>query len=161
MVKEAQMALVWESILRMLSLLPQGNSGMAVLPLKRSTGGDSLILIFGETVMAGKRDKPEVIVLKLRQVDILQGRGNSIADAVRQIAVTEQTYYQWRKEYGGMCRDQLKRWNDLETENARLSWALSDLTLDKMILTEVAREDESFRYSLHRSHASGLWWQVH
>jgi putative transposase len=89
--------------------------------------------------MAGKRDKPEEIVLKLRQVEVLQGQGKSIADAVRQIGVTQQTYYRWRKEYGGMSRDQLKRLKELETENARLRRAVSDLTLDKMILTEAAR----------------------
>ena len=89
--------------------------------------------------MAGKRDEPEEIVLKLRQVEVLQGQGSSIADAVRQIGVTQQTYYRWRKEYGGMSRDQLKRLKQLETENARLRRAVSDLTLDKMILTEAAR----------------------
>jgi transposase-like protein len=89
--------------------------------------------------MAGKRDKPEEIVLKLRQVEVLQGQGKSIADAVRQIGVTQQTYYRWRKEFGGMSRDQLKRLKELETENARLRRAVSDLTLDKMILTEAAR----------------------
>ncbi|WP_338272356.1 IS3 family transposase [Roseicyclus marinus] len=88
--------------------------------------------------MAGKRDKPEEIVLKLRQVEVLQGQGNSIADAVRQIGVTQQTYYRWRKEYGGMSRDQLKRLKELEIENTRLRRAVSDLTLDKMILTEAA-----------------------
>ena len=91
--------------------------------------------------MAGKRDKPEEIVLKLRQVEVLQGQGSSIADAVRQIGVTQQTYYRWRKEYGGMSRDQLKRLKQLETENARLRRAVSDLTLDKMILTEAARDE--------------------
>ena len=89
--------------------------------------------------MAGKRDKPEEIVLKLRQVEVLQGQGSSIADAVRQIGVTQQTYYRRRKEYGGMSRDQLKRLKQLETENTRLRRAVSDLTLDKMILTEAAR----------------------
>jgi len=89
--------------------------------------------------MAGKRDKPEEIVLKLRQVEVLQGQGKSIADVVRQIGVTQQTYYRWRKEYGGMSRDQLKRLKELETENTRLRRAVSDLTLDKMILTEAAR----------------------
>ena len=89
--------------------------------------------------MAGKRDKPEEIVLKLRQVEVLQGQGKSIADAVRQIGVTQQTYYRWRKEYGGMSRDQLKRLKELETENTRLRRAVSDLTPDKMILTEAAR----------------------
>jgi putative transposase len=89
--------------------------------------------------MAGKRDKPEEIVLKLRQVEVLQGQGKSIADAVRQIGVTQQTYYRWRKEYDGMSRDQLKRLKELEAENTRLRRAVSDLTLDKMILTEAAR----------------------
>ena len=89
--------------------------------------------------MAGKRGKPEEIVLKLRQVEVLQGQGISIADAVRQIGVTQQTYFRWRKEYGGMSRDQLKRLKELETENTRLRRAVSDLTVDKMILTEAAR----------------------
>ena len=89
--------------------------------------------------MAGKRDKPEEIVLKLRQVEVLQGQGISIADAVRQIGVTQQTYFRWRKDYGGMSRDQLKRLKELETENTRLRRAVSDLTVDKMILTEAAR----------------------
>ena len=63
----------------------------------------------------------------------------AIADAVRQIGVTVQTYFRWRKQYGGMSRDQLKRLKELETENQRLRRAVSDLTLDKMILTEAAR----------------------
>ena len=89
--------------------------------------------------MAGKRDKPEEIVLKFRQIEVLQGQGMAIADAVRQIGVTEPTYYRWRKQYAGMNRDQLKRLKELETENQRLRRAVSDLTLDKMILTEAAR----------------------
>ena len=89
--------------------------------------------------MAGKRDKPEEIVSKLRQVEVLQGQGMTIADAVRQIGTTEQTYYRWRKQYGGMSRDQLKRLKDLEQENQRLRRAVSDLTLDKLILAEAAR----------------------
>jgi transposase-like protein len=89
--------------------------------------------------MAGKRDKPEEIVSKLRQVEVLQGQGMKIADAVRQIGITQQTYYRWRKEYGGMNRDQLKRLKELEKENARLRRAVSDLTLDKLILTEAAK----------------------
>ena len=63
----------------------------------------------------------------------------SIADAARQISVTQQTYYRWRKQYGGMSRDQLRRLKELETENQRLRRAVSDLTLDKLILTEAAR----------------------
>lgn len=89
--------------------------------------------------MAGKREKPEDIVLKLRQVEVLQGQGKSVQEAVRQIGVTVQTYYRWRKEYGGMSRDQLKRLKELEAENTRLRRAVSDLTLDKMILVEAAR----------------------
>ena len=89
--------------------------------------------------MAGKREKPEDIVLKLRQVEVLQGQGLSVGDAVRQIGITQQSYYRWRKQYGGMSRDQLKRLKELETENRRLRRAVSDLTLDKMILGEAAR----------------------
>jgi putative transposase len=89
--------------------------------------------------MAGKREKPEDIVLKLRQVEVLQGQGSSVQEAVRQIGVTVQTYYRWRKQYGGMSRDQLKRLKELETENTRLRRAVSDLTLDRMILAEAAR----------------------
>jgi putative transposase len=89
--------------------------------------------------MAGKREKAEDIVLKLRQVEVLQGQGKSVSEAVRQIGVTQQTYYRWRREYGGMNRDQLKRLKELEKENGRLRRAVSDLTLDKMILTEAAR----------------------
>ena len=89
--------------------------------------------------MAGKREKPEDIVSKLRQVEVLQGQGMTIADAVRQIGVTQQTYYRWRKQYAGMNREQLKRLKELEKENQRLRRAVSDLTLDKMILSEAAR----------------------
>jgi len=86
-----------------------------------------------------RRDRPEEIVSKLRQVEVLQGQGMSIADAVRQIGTTEQTFYRWRKQYGGMTRDQLKRLKELEKENQRLRRAVSDLTLDKQILAEAAR----------------------
>ena len=88
--------------------------------------------------MGAKREKLEDIILKLRQVEVLQGQGEPLADAVRQIGVTVQTYYRWRKEYGAMSRDQLKRLKLLESENTRLRRAVSDLTLDKMILTEAA-----------------------
>ena len=89
--------------------------------------------------MAGKREKPEDIVSKLRQVEVLQGQGMTVADAVRKIGVSEQTFYRWRKQYGGMNRGQLKRLKELEKENARLRRAVSDLTLDKLILTEAAK----------------------
>lgn len=89
--------------------------------------------------MAGKREKPEEIASKLRQVEVLQGQGMTIAEAVRQIGVTQQTFYRWRKLYGGMGRSQLKRLKEMEKENQRLRRAVSDLTLDKLILTEAAR----------------------
>jgi putative transposase len=89
--------------------------------------------------MARKRHKPEEIVAKLRQVDVLTGQGMSVAEAVKTIGVTETTYFRWRAEYGGMKIDQVKRLKELELENARLRRAVSDLTLDKLILTEAAR----------------------
>ena len=89
--------------------------------------------------MARKRDKPEEIVAKLRLVDVLTAQGKSIAEAMKTIAVTETTYFRWRAEFGGMKSDQVKRLKELELENARLRRAVSDLTLDKLILTEAAR----------------------
>ena len=89
--------------------------------------------------MALKRCKPEEIVAKLRQVDVLTSQGASVADAIRQIGVSEVTYYRWRQEYGGLKSDQVKRLKDLETENARLRKAVSDLTLDKLILQEASK----------------------
>ena len=89
--------------------------------------------------MANKRPKPEEIVLKLRQVEVLMGQGMSRLDAIRQIGVVEQTYYRWRKKYGGMGLDQLKEHKRLQKENERLRRAVSDLTLDKLILKEAAR----------------------
>ena len=89
--------------------------------------------------MPRKHHKPEEIVAKLRQVDVLVSQGQNIADAIRRIGVSEVTYYRWRQEYGGLKTDQVKRLKDLETENARLRKAISDLTLDKLILQEAAR----------------------
>ena len=89
--------------------------------------------------MGRKRHKPEEIVAKLRQVDVLTAQGTPVADAIRSIGVTEVTYYRWRQEYGGLKSDQVKRLKDLETENARLRRAVSDLTLDKLILAEAAK----------------------
>ena len=88
--------------------------------------------------MARKR-KPEEIVAKLRQVDVLVSQGQSVADAVRSIGVTDVTYYRWRSEFGGLKTDQVKRMKDLELENQRLRKAVSDLTLDKLILAEAAK----------------------
>jgi len=89
--------------------------------------------------MARKRDTAEEIVAKLRQVDVLTSQGRPVADAVRAIGVSEVTYYRWRSEYGGLKGDQVKRLKALEAENARLRRAVSDLTLDKVILAEAAR----------------------
>ena len=89
--------------------------------------------------MPRKRPTPEEIVAKLRQIDVLVSQGKSVADAVRSIGTTEVSYYRWRKEYGGLKTAQVKRLKELETENARLRKAVSDLTLDKMILAEAAR----------------------
>jgi putative transposase len=89
--------------------------------------------------MLRKRHKPEEIVAKLRQVDVLFSQGQSVADVIRQIGVTEVTYYRWRQEFGGLKSEQVKRLKDLEQENTRLRRAVSDLTLDKLILTEAAR----------------------
>ena len=89
--------------------------------------------------MPKKRHKPEEIVAKLRQVDVLTAQGKSVADAIRSIGVTEVTYYRWKQEYGGLKTDQVKRLKELEQENARLRRAVSDLTLDKLILQEAAR----------------------
>jgi putative transposase len=89
--------------------------------------------------MPRKHYKPEEIVAKLRQVDVLVSQGQNIADAVRQIGVSEVTYYRWRQEYGGLKTEQVKRLKELEQENTRLRRAVSDLTLDKLILKEAAR----------------------
>ena len=89
--------------------------------------------------MARKRYKPEEIVAKLRQVDVLVSQGQSVADAVRSIGVTDVTYYRWRSEFGGLKTDQVKRMKDQEVENQRLRKAVSDLTLDKLILSEAAK----------------------
>jgi transposase-like protein len=88
--------------------------------------------------MSRKRFKPEEIVNKLREVDVLLGQGKTVAHACKQIKVTEQTYYRWRREYGGMKTDQAKRLKELERENARLKRLLADAELDKAILREAA-----------------------
>jgi len=88
--------------------------------------------------MPRKRHKAEEIVAKLRQVDVLVSQGKPVAEAVRSIAVTEVTYYRWRQEYGGLKGDQVRRLKELEAENTRLRRAVSDLTLEKLILREAA-----------------------
>ena len=88
--------------------------------------------------MPQKKHKPEEIVAKLRQVDVLVSQGRSVGEAVRSIGVTQVTYYRWRKEYGGLRTDQVKRLKELEKENERLRKAVCDLTLEKLILREAA-----------------------
>ena len=89
--------------------------------------------------MPKRKYGPEEIVAKLRQVDVLLGQGKMVGEAVKSIGVTETTYHRWRNEYGGLKLDQVKRLKELEAENGRLRRAVSDLTLDKMILNEALR----------------------
>ena len=89
--------------------------------------------------MANKRARLEDIITKLRQVEVLMGQGMPLLDAIRQIGVVEQTYYRWRKQYGGMGIDQLKELKRLQKENEQLRRAVSDLTLDNLILKEAAK----------------------
>ena len=89
--------------------------------------------------MPRKQYKPEEIVAKLRQVDVLSLQGQSVSEAIRSIGVSEVSYYRWRREFGGLKSDQVKRLKELEAENTRLRRAISDLTLDKLILQEAAR----------------------
>ena len=88
--------------------------------------------------MPSKRYKTEEIIHKLREAEVLLSQGSNVADVCKQLGVSEQTYYRWRKQYGGMQVDQAKRLKALEAENARLRQAVADLTLDKQILKEVA-----------------------
>ena len=89
--------------------------------------------------MATKQNKSETTISKLRQVDVLVGQGMARIDAIRQVCIVEQTYYRWRKQYGGMGTAQLKELKRLQKENERLRRAVSDLTLDKLILSEASR----------------------
>ena len=88
--------------------------------------------------MAKKSHSPELIINKLREAEILLNQGASVGEASRKIGVTEQTYYRWRKEYGGMRIEQAKRLKSLEKENARLKKLVADISLDNVILKEVA-----------------------
>jgi putative transposase len=88
--------------------------------------------------MPSKRYNAEEIIYKLREADVLLAQDKTVAQVCKQLGVTDQTYYQWRKQYGGMKVDQAKRLKELEAENARLKRAVADLTVDKLILKEVA-----------------------
>ena len=89
--------------------------------------------------MRKKRYRPEEIISKLREADILIGQGHTVVQAIKSIGITEVTYYRWRQEYGGMSTSQAKRLKELEQENSRLRKAVSDLTLDKLILQEAVK----------------------
>ena len=88
--------------------------------------------------MPSKRYNAEEIIHKLREADVLLGQGQNVSQVCKQLGVSEQTYYRWRKGYGGMKVGQAKRLKALETEHARLRRAVADLTVDKLILKEVA-----------------------
>ena len=83
--------------------------------------------------------KPEQIIGKLREAEVLLSQGSTVGEASRKMGVTEQTYYRWRKEYGGMRVEQAKRLKELEKENSRLKKLVADITLDNAILKEAAR----------------------
>lgn len=89
--------------------------------------------------MARKRFSPEQIISMLREAEVLLSQSNSIGEVCRKLGISEQTYYRWRKEYGGMRVDQAKRLKELEQENTRLKKLVADLSLDKAILKEVNR----------------------
>ena len=95
-------------------------------------------IIQEEGKMPGKRFGAEQIIPKLREAEVDLAKGLTVAQACKKIGVTEQTYYRWRKEYGGVRMDQAKRMKDLEKENARLKRLLADAELDKAILREAA-----------------------
>ena len=88
--------------------------------------------------MSRKRFSTEQIIQKLREAEVALAKGRSVGEVAKQLGVTEQTYYRWRKEYGGLKTDQAKRLKELERENARLKKVVADLALDKAILKEAA-----------------------
>jgi len=88
--------------------------------------------------MAKRSNSPEQIITRLREAEILLNQGATVAEASRKIGVTEQTYYRWRKAYGGMRIDQARRLRDLEKENAQLKKLVADISLDNAILKEAA-----------------------
>ncbi len=89
--------------------------------------------------MPKKANTPEQIINKLREAELLLNQGNSVSNACKKIGVTDQTYYRWRKEYGGMRIDQARRLKELEQENSRLKRVVADFALDNAILKEAAR----------------------
>jgi len=106
--------------------------------------------------MSKKRYRPEEIIGKLREADVLLSQGKKVVDVIKALSVTDVTYYRWRQEFGGMSVSQAKRLKELEKENERLRKAVSDLTLDKMILKEAALLIEQWRrhYNGGRPHSA-------
>ena len=88
--------------------------------------------------MPTKRHTPEQVIIKLREAEVALAQGKTVAEASRQIGVTEQTFYRWRSEYGGLRVDQVNRLKQLESENTRLKRAIADLPLDSQILKEAS-----------------------
>jgi putative transposase len=88
--------------------------------------------------MPRKGKQVEKIIQTLREVEVLSGQGQTVPEACRKVGITEQTYYRWRKEYGGLRLDQAKRLKELENENGRLKKLVADLSLDNAILKEAA-----------------------
>ena len=88
--------------------------------------------------MPRKKHTPDEVINKLREAEVALAQGSTVAEASRQIGVTEQTFYRWRSEYGGLRVDQVKRLKQLESENTRLKRAIADLTLDNQILKEAS-----------------------
>ena len=89
--------------------------------------------------MPKKTFKAEDIINKLREAEVLTSQGKTIEEVCRSLSISDQTYYRWRKEYGGMGTEQAKRLKELERENAQLRKVVADLTLDKAILKEALR----------------------
>lgn len=88
--------------------------------------------------MPRKKHSAEEIISKLREAEVLLAQGKKVPEVSRILGITQQTYFRWRKEYGGLKKDQARRLKELERENARLKKAVADLTLDKLILKEAA-----------------------
>lgn len=88
--------------------------------------------------MGKKRVSTEQIIMKLREIEVMTGQGESVAGACRKLEISEQTYYRWRREYGGLKMDQARRLKELEKENGRLKKLVADLSLDNAILREVS-----------------------
>jgi len=112
--------------------------------------------------MKGKKYSPEQVVSKLREADVLIGKGQTVADVCRQLQITDVTYYRWRKEYGGLSTDQAQRLRELESENAKLRKVIADLTIDRRSepndriswLTTKSATYKALRY-MQQSHGAG------